>query len=47
MVIHLKIHYQITVHVSWWFRELEGGPSSAWALLDPGTPVGVEDEKVV
>ena len=31
----------------WWFRELEGGPTSAWAVLDPGTLVGVNDEKIV
>ncbi len=31
----------------WWFRELEGGPTSAWAILDPGTLVGVNDEKIV
>jgi hypothetical protein len=32
---------------SWWFRESAGGPVTAWGVLDPDTPVGVEDEKVV
>jgi len=31
----------------WWFRELEGGPTAAWAVLAPGTLVGVEEEKLV
>ncbi|MEO8232199.1 MAG: T9SS type A sorting domain-containing protein [Ignavibacteriota bacterium] len=32
---------------AWWFRENAGGPVAAWGVLDPATPVGVEDEKVV
>ena len=32
---------------AWWFREHDGGPVTAWGVLDPDTPVGVEDEKVV
>lgn len=28
---------------SWWFREHDGGPAAAWGVLDPNTPVGVED----
>jgi hypothetical protein len=31
----------------WWFRELEGGPTAAWAVLDPNTLVGVDDESQV
>ncbi|HRN26734.1 MAG TPA: T9SS type A sorting domain-containing protein [Ignavibacteriaceae bacterium] len=31
----------------WWFRELEGGPTSTWAILDPGTLVGVKDDKLI
>lgn len=31
---------------SWWFREHDGGPITTWSVLDPDTPVGVEDEKV-
>lgn len=31
----------------WWFRELEGGPTSTWAVLDPGTLVGVKDDKLI
>jgi len=31
---------------SWWFRENGGGPVTTWSVLDPDTPVGVEDEKV-
>jgi hypothetical protein len=29
---------------SWWFRETDGGPITTWSVLDPDTPVGVEDE---
>ena len=29
----------------WWFRELEGGPSAAWAVLDPNTLVSVDETK--
>ena len=31
----------------WWFRELEGGPTAAWAVLDPATLVGVKDDKLI
>lgn len=31
----------------WWFREHDGQPTAAWAVLDPATLVGVEDEKLV
>ena len=31
---------------SWWFRENGAGPITTWSVLDPDTPVGVEDEKV-
>ena len=31
---------------SWWFRENGSGPVTAWGVLDPNTPVGVEDEKI-
>jgi hypothetical protein len=31
---------------SWWFRENGAGPVTTWSVLDPDTPVGVEDEKV-
>jgi hypothetical protein len=31
---------------SWWFRQQEGEPVVAWAVLDPNTLVGVEDEKI-
>ena len=31
---------------SWWFRENAGGPVTTWSVLDPNTPVGVEDEKI-
>jgi hypothetical protein len=31
---------------SWWFREHDGGPVTTWSVLDPNTPVGVENEKV-
>jgi hypothetical protein len=30
---------------SWWFRESAGGPITTWSVLDPDSPVGVEDEK--
>ncbi|MDP2365084.1 MAG: hypothetical protein Q8M94_15110, partial [Ignavibacteria bacterium] len=31
---------------AWWFREHGGGPVTTWGVLDPNTPVGVEDERV-
>jgi hypothetical protein len=31
---------------SWWFREHDGGPVTAWGVLDPNTPVGVENQNV-
>ncbi len=31
---------------AWWFREHDGGPVTTWSVLDPDTPVGVEDENV-
>jgi hypothetical protein len=31
---------------AWWFREHDGGPVTTWSVLDPNTPVGVEDEKI-
>ncbi len=31
---------------AWWFRQQEGEPSAAWAVLDPNTLVGVEEEKI-
>jgi len=31
---------------SWWFRENGAGPITTWSVLDPDSPVGVEDEKV-
>jgi len=27
---------------TWWFRESDWGPATAWMVLDPNTPVGVE-----
>lgn len=30
---------------AWWFREHDGGPITTWSVLDPDSPVGVEDEK--
>ncbi|HCY75840.1 MAG TPA: hypothetical protein DHV28_07945 [Ignavibacteriales bacterium] len=30
---------------AWWFRENDGGPVTAWGVLDPNTPVGVDDQK--
>ncbi len=31
---------------AWWFRETDGGPVTTWGVLDPNTPVGIEDENV-
>jgi len=31
---------------SWWFRENDGGPVTTWGVLDPNTPVGVENENI-
>jgi hypothetical protein len=31
---------------SWWFRESGAGPITTWSVLDPDTPVGVEEEKI-
>ena len=31
---------------AWWFRENEFQPAVAWAVLDPATLVGVDDEKL-
>lgn len=28
---------------TWWFRESDWGPATAWMVLDPNTPVSVED----
>ncbi|MBE0538591.1 MAG: T9SS type A sorting domain-containing protein [Ignavibacterium sp.] len=30
---------------TWWFREHDGGPVTTWSVLDPNTPVGVDDQK--
>lgn len=27
---------------TWWFRESDWGPATAWMVMDPNTPVGVE-----
>lgn len=32
---------------AWWFREHDGGPITTWAVLDPNTLVGIDDETSV